>query len=55
MENLLSAVPRNRGDSLRGAMLGRRYWRADESAAIEQAERLLERFGLAGPRQQLRR
>jgi branched-chain amino acid transport system ATP-binding protein/branched-chain amino acid transport system permease protein len=47
MENLLSAVPRNRGDSLRGAILGRRYWRADETAAIERAERLLERFGLA--------
>jgi hypothetical protein len=27
MENLLSAVPRNRGDSFRGALLGRRYWR----------------------------
>ena len=47
MENLLSAVPRNRGDSLRGSLLGRRYWRADETAAIERAERLLERFGLA--------
>jgi branched-chain amino acid transport system ATP-binding protein/branched-chain amino acid transport system permease protein len=47
MENLLSAVPRNRGDSLRGAILGRRYWRRDEAAAIVRAERLLERFGLA--------
>ena len=47
MENLLSAVPRNRGDSLRGAILGRRYWRGDETAAIIRAERLLERFGLA--------
>jgi branched-chain amino acid transport system permease protein len=47
MENLLSAVPRNRGDSLRGAMLGKRYWRRDETAAIMRAERLLERFGLA--------
>jgi branched-chain amino acid transport system permease protein len=47
MENLLSAVPRNRGDSLRGALLGRHYWRRDETAAIIRAERLLERFGLA--------
>ncbi len=47
MENLLTAVPANRGDSLRGALLGRRYWRADESAAIARAEALLERFGLA--------
>ncbi|MGE5136181.1 MAG: ATP-binding cassette domain-containing protein [Gemmatimonadota bacterium] len=46
MENLLSAVPRNRGDSFRGAMLGRRYWRRDEDAAILRAQALLERFGL---------
>ena len=48
MENLLTAVPANRGDSLRGALLGQRYWRADESAAIARAEGLLERFGLTG-------
>ena len=46
MENLLSAVPHNRGDSFRGAMLGRRYWRRDEDAAILRAQALLERFGL---------
>jgi branched-chain amino acid transport system permease protein len=46
MENLLSAVPVNRGDSFRGAVLGRRYWREDEAAAIARAERILERFGL---------
>ena len=48
MENLLTAVPGNRGDSFRGAMAGRRYWRADETAAIARAEALLERFGLDG-------
>ncbi len=47
MENLLSAVPRNRGDSLRGALLGRRYWRHDEAAATQHAWGLLERFGLS--------
>jgi branched-chain amino acid transport system ATP-binding protein/branched-chain amino acid transport system permease protein len=47
MENLLAAVPGNRGDSLRGALLGRRYWRADEEAAVRRAAALLERFGLA--------
>ena len=47
MENLLSAVPGNRGDSLRGAVLGRRYWRADEDAAVRRAAGLLDRFGLA--------
>ncbi len=46
MENLLSAVPASRGDSLRGAMLGRRYWRGDETAAIGRATEILERFGL---------
>jgi ABC-type branched-subunit amino acid transport system ATPase component len=46
MENLLSSVPRNRGDSLRGALAGPRYWRADEDAAIARATALLERFGL---------
>jgi ABC-type branched-subunit amino acid transport system ATPase component/ABC-type branched-subunit amino acid transport system permease subunit len=46
MENLLAAVPANRGDSLRGSLLGQRYWRADESAAIARAESQLERFGL---------
>jgi branched-chain amino acid transport system permease protein len=46
MENLLSAVPANRGDSFFGALAGRRYWRADETAAIERASALLDRFGL---------
>jgi ABC-type branched-subunit amino acid transport system ATPase component len=46
MENLLSAVPRNRGDSLRGALAGPRYWRGDEEAAVARAAALLERFGL---------
>jgi branched-chain amino acid transport system permease protein len=48
MENLLSAVPRHRGDSLRGALLGRRYWKRDEAAATERAWRLLDQFGLTG-------
>jgi branched-chain amino acid transport system permease protein len=47
MENLLSAVPRNRGDSLRGALLGRRFWRHDEAAATERAWKLLDQFGLS--------
>jgi branched-chain amino acid transport system permease protein len=46
MENLLSSVPNNRGDSLRGALAGPRYWRGDEDAAIVRATSLLERFGL---------
>jgi branched-chain amino acid transport system permease protein len=46
MENLLTAAPGNRGDSLRGAMAGRRYWRGDEAAMISRAEAVLDRFGL---------
>jgi branched-chain amino acid transport system permease protein len=47
MENLLSAAPGNRGDSLVGALRGRRYWRRDEAAAIDRARALLDRFGLS--------
>jgi branched-chain amino acid transport system permease protein len=46
MENLLTSVPGNRGDSMRGALAGPRYWRGDEDAAIVRATALLERFGL---------
>jgi branched-chain amino acid transport system permease protein len=46
IENLLSAIPDQRGDSVKGALLGRRYWGAQERDAIEQARGMLERFGL---------
>lgn len=46
MENLLSAVPGNRGDSFLGAVAGRRYWGRDEAAAVARAAHLLHRFGL---------
>jgi branched-chain amino acid transport system ATP-binding protein len=46
MENLLSAVRGNRGDTFRGSVLGKRYWQGDEAAAIGRAEAILERFGL---------
>jgi branched-chain amino acid transport system permease protein len=46
LENLLTAAPGNRGDSFRGAVAGRRYWRGDEAAAITRAEAVLGRFGL---------
>jgi ABC-type branched-subunit amino acid transport system ATPase component len=46
MENLLTAAPGNRGDSFRGAVAGRRYWRDDEAAATGRAEAVLGRFGL---------
>jgi branched-chain amino acid transport system permease protein len=46
MENLLSAAPGNRGDSLRGALLGKRYWDRDETLATHRAWSLLERFDM---------
>ena len=47
MENLLSAVPHQMGDSFRGALLGKRYWKQDESKAIGRAEEMLAAFGLS--------
>jgi branched-chain amino acid transport system permease protein len=46
MENLLAAAPHNRGDTFRGAVAGRRYWRRDEEAGIAKATGVLHRFGL---------
>ena len=47
LENLLSAVPGNRGDSFLGALAGRWYWRRDEAGAVARAYQLIESFGLA--------
>jgi branched-chain amino acid transport system ATP-binding protein/branched-chain amino acid transport system permease protein len=46
MENLLSAAPGNRGDTMRGALGGRRYWKTDEQATVSRAADILRRFGL---------
>ncbi|HEY2436733.1 MAG TPA: ABC transporter ATP-binding protein [Solirubrobacteraceae bacterium] len=47
LENLLVAAPRHRGESLWGALLGRRYWGADEERLVEEARGLLARFGMS--------
>jgi ABC-type branched-subunit amino acid transport system ATPase component len=47
LENLLVAAPDNRGDSLWGALLGPRYWKADESRLVAEARGLLKRFGMS--------
>jgi neutral amino acid transport system ATP-binding protein len=47
LENLLVAAPSNRGDSLFGALLGRRYWMGDEKRLVDEARYLLKRFGMA--------
>jgi branched-chain amino acid transport system permease protein len=46
LENLLVAAPRNRGDSLWGALRGKGYWMVDERRLVDQARGLLKRFGM---------
>jgi branched-chain amino acid transport system permease protein len=46
LENLMAAIPRQRGESFRGAVLGRRHWGAQERESVQLAEHQLERFGL---------
>ena len=46
LENLLVAAPDNRGDSLFGALMGKRYWAGDEQRLVDEARGLLERFGM---------
>jgi branched-chain amino acid transport system permease protein len=46
IENLLTAIPGQKGETFRGAVLGKRYWGAQEHESIERATETLERFGL---------
>jgi len=46
LENLLVAARGNSGDSLRGALLGRRFWISDERRLVERARELLARFSM---------
>jgi branched-chain amino acid transport system permease protein len=48
LENLLTAIPDQRGDSFLGALRGRRRWGAQERESIDSAQAMLERFGLLG-------
>jgi branched-chain amino acid transport system ATP-binding protein len=47
IENLITAVSDQRGETFRGAFLGRRYWGSQEREAIDRAESMLESFGLS--------
>jgi ABC-type branched-subunit amino acid transport system ATPase component len=47
LENLLVAAPSNRGDSLFGALMGKRYWAGDEQRLVDEARGLLKRFGMS--------
>ena len=46
MENLVSAIPNQSGDSFWGSLRGRRYWGSEDKSNIERAEEVLEGFGL---------
>jgi ABC-type branched-subunit amino acid transport system ATPase component len=48
LENLLVGASPGRGDSLGGALLGKRYWRQSQDEQIERALGMLNRFGVAG-------
>jgi ABC-type branched-subunit amino acid transport system ATPase component len=50
MENLLVAVPRLRGQSIWGALAGRRWWGAAQEAEVRRAEEVLSRLDLAAQR-----
>ena len=47
LENLLVAAPHNKGDSLFGALMGKRYWIGDERRLVDEARVLLNRFGMS--------
>ncbi|MGH7723085.1 MAG: ABC transporter ATP-binding protein [Candidatus Dormibacteria bacterium] len=47
LENLLVAAQHHRGESLRGALLGKRYWGADERNLVGRARQLLARFSMS--------
>jgi branched-chain amino acid transport system permease protein len=46
LENLVSAIPRQSGDSFAGALRGRRFWGREDVENIERASEMLEGFGL---------
>src|ERR1035437_989909 len=47
LENLLVAAPGQRGESLGGALLGRRWWYAQEEESLAVARDLLARFDMS--------
>jgi branched-chain amino acid transport system ATP-binding protein/branched-chain amino acid transport system permease protein len=47
MQNLLAAAPDHPGETLVGAMLGKRWWGSYEAKLVDQARGLLERFRMS--------
>ncbi|HEV2282138.1 MAG TPA: branched-chain amino acid ABC transporter ATP-binding protein/permease [bacterium] len=52
LENLLVAVPGHPGDTLAGALRGRRAWWPEETRLVERARGLLERFRMTAAESQ---
>src|SRR5450759_92889 len=46
IENLLVAAPEQKGESARGIFEGKRFWRKQESDAVERAMEMLQAFGM---------
>jgi len=53
LENLLVAAPHQKGESLLGAELGRRYWGPSEDALVEVARSVLDRFSMTAKENEL--
>ena len=53
LENMLTAVQGSRGDTLRSALLGKRYWRSEEDANLRRAAELMERFSMTSKANEL--
>ena len=47
MENLLVAAPEQRATTFTGALLGKRYWSAQQAQLVESAHRLLHEFDMS--------
>src|SRR5665213_499352 len=47
LENLVSAIPHQSGDTFLGSLRGKRYWGREDHDNIERAKEVLEGFGLS--------
>jgi branched-chain amino acid transport system permease protein len=47
LENLVSAIPRQSGDTFFGSLRGKRYWGVEDHENIQRAKEVLEGFGLS--------
>jgi branched-chain amino acid transport system permease protein len=47
LENLVSAIPHQSGDTFFGSLRGKRYWGVEDRENIERAKEVLEGFGLS--------